>query len=497
MAEVDQKTVDQLTQMYEKLSEAGILEQFIETARLNESKKMEEKKVDEKKVDEKKVDEKITSIRKIEHWYSDQDKTVKTPRLISAEDFKHFYEALDKDTIVFEVLEMCDTKSDSTTYKLNEKTVIAPAKFFSSLKDQTKIDTSSDTGIRRIKVEKGVESLFGGSTKNVIVNYNNCQMIKKMSGDFKSLGDICLVKNSDFESFPMIDMITGLEKDIKEKFCVFDYWLNCNSFEKVLVVASDVPKMKICDADKIYDKDTEFVLAHAITIDENFIGVEKHTIVSNKNLGQANGTFQKVKRIYSSSATDANTILVGNASFSRLHQEWSLAGKKMSHVITLYNSVYGGAHFSCIVDKEIFDKLNVMCPKNNKLNENEFNLITHYSPTGIQKMLITKSQLDEINKGSSGIYQNACVITFFNITDNNITEEIAVTHVSWRAQSVSMFKLDDESKLIQGYIQPKHYAKIKEEKFTFESKPTSISTVFFQGKFVECLVTEEQLARVD
>lgn len=497
MAVQSEKSVDELAQMYEKLNTMGLLDQFLEKARSSEFKKVTEKvseKVEEKV--EEKVKEKIVGVRKIEHWCQDKEKIIKAPYLISDNDFTAFYDVTDKDFIVFDVLEIASLKGDC---KINEKSIISSTDFYKNLKNKSKIDLNSETGIRSIKIETEIENLFLNTGRNINMNGNVCRTVRKIPLECITMGEICLVKESDFCSFPIVDLLSSFKKDTNEKFCVFDSWLfSSDPAEKVIIATADMPKMLTCATNQKKNENQYIVLTHVITIDEHHIATEKHVVVNNRHLLLDDTVYEKVRRIYSPSLIDSTLILINGSGFKRLKHGCLLDNKKIiESMIFCDKAHYQGTHTMCAIDESIYQGLNYICPKNKKLNETEYNKITHYSPSVLQKMLITAQQFNEIQKETNTVNVSACIITFFDVTNNNITEEIAVTHTSWKASLTTLFKLDDKSEWVKVYMRNKDYSNISKEKFTFESQPATFITLFLQGTFVGCIVTDDQLAKID
>uniref|UniRef100_A0A6C0CAF9 Uncharacterized protein n=1 Tax=viral metagenome TaxID=1070528 RepID=A0A6C0CAF9_9ZZZZ len=499
MAQVQQgeKTVEEMARMFNKLNESGMLEKLLEEARKKKGEVNEDSK---EVVNEEPKSEKIDGVLKIEQWSQSGDNIVKVMQLTSSEDFAKIYNAKDKDLFAFDILE-----AGKPCGIIIEKRIISSQKIHKNLPEITKIDLSQPNGIRVIKVEKGLDMELKKICLVAKVNEDLCQTMKFVTSIDKVPVQTCLVRNSDLETFSTIDFIHNLKKDSKDKFYVIDSWVMGDINEKVIISSTDIRNIRVSPADRSNDKAKDITITHAMMIDDNGLAVEKHVLAYNSALDPKQTSYCKAIRVGTALTDSSYPILINRTGSCRLRSPGCQHNKKglLSTFILQDQSEYSAAHHQCVIDESVFDALTFITPKNKEPHKTEYNKIYHYHTNNKieQILIITASQFEEINNNTNTKYKGACIMTYFNVTNSNISEEITLTHTNWMSEIpklVPIFKFDiqEKSKWLKGYILNNAFGNLKKGDFTFESKPAVFMAVLLEGKYVDCLITKEQLEKI-
>jgi hypothetical protein len=501
MAEIKgEKSVEELAQIFKNLNDSGLLEKFLEEAQ----KKKGEAKTETKELVKELVKEeesKIEGVLKIELWKQNDGKNTKTVQLISSNDFTTIYNAKNQDLFAFDILEM--GKQNEDIFNIIEKPIIAAEKIHSALAEARKIDLSLPDGMRSIKVEKGLEPTLQLARTNITVNEKPCQIMKLLMLTDQFTQHLCLVQNSDLESFPKVDFVDDLKKDSSDKFCVINSWFSNDIGEKTLVSLSDINKIPIALADKRNERAHDIAITHAMDIDKNCVAREKHVIVHNPQLDPNGSRYNKAIRIGSAAVATAHPILINGKGFQLLLKGGCSFNKnELISTMTFKDEVeYTAAHATCVIEKSVFEGLTFISPKNKEPHKTEYNKIYHYHINNVisDMMIVTAAQIEEMKNNTK--YKSACMITFFLVKNNNISEELAITHTTWRDHSIMlpMFKFDNQekSKWLKGYMRRENFDTLKKGEFTFESKPAVFMTILLEGKHVDCFITKDQLEKIN
>lgn len=499
-----EKSVEEITQMFNKLNELGLLEKMLEEARLK--KEEHPKKDDNKKeeINEEKPKDDLSSVLKIEKWTGEKGAVTKTLMLISKEDYSKMYGAVETLEFVCHVLEKNDQE-------LHDKPVILSKEFYGGLSDQLLIEIGSPENLRTVKVEADALQLFTKIGTPILVNKISNTLIRTVLESDKDTNRLCLVKATDLEKFPYFEPTVSQNEDIP--FLAIDSWfygyVTIDNVVMSHVRAKKVPIYKSIHCEK---SETIGIMSAIEISKKECIVTEKYVLVSSCNVRKDSPTYNIVKRVSSPAVESMYDVVVNNArnSASYLPNHKLQDGSDIMLTMMLRDeSTYNATHMDVVINKPVYDSLNVITSKNRELHATDFNRIYHLSlavssatANPLIPMLITAGQYNQIVDNLK-MYVGACFIAFLRREDNNMTEEFVLTHTSWRdargnsgVVPLKMLDANDKSKWSTKYMRKCDFDLDAKEKSTFDRQPATFMNIMIDGSMCNCLVTNDQLANI-
>lgn len=496
MADQGEKSVEEITKMFNKLNELGLLEKMLEEARLK--KEAQSKNDDKKEATEEKPKDNLSSVLKIEKWTGEKDAIIKTLMLIATEDYSKIYNMSAVAEFAYDILE-------KNGIELNNKPIISSKDMFTGLSNQVLIDLECPQNIRVVKVEKSAIELLTLSGKNILVNKIPNMLIRLVSQNDKNVNGTCLVKEADLKTFPQLGSKDCQHENVT--FYTIDSWFRSHAHsEKALISKDCAQKMPIYTCADKNDRPENIGIMSAIEISEK-VCIEKYVLVASVNANKNSVVYNIVKRVLSpaiNSIYDAVVNMLHNTKNYLNDHKLQDGSDVMLTMMLRDDAKYQATHFDVVINKAVYESLNFVTPKNKELRPNDFNRIYNLSLNEanlLTQMLITAEQYNLVAYGTNKTNIGACLIGFLYRNGNNITEEHVLTHTSWRdgaaiMTTVKILDAKDKSGWSTKYMRISDFDTAKKEKSTFEGQSATFMKIIIDGLMCNCLVTDNQLTNI-